>query len=236
VIDHLRGIVEPIPDPDVRQEVEPGRYGLLSGWYRDGFAPRSFGLWERQADRSSDEAARDRSVQHQRLLLYVWRRGLLVIDRILGGGRQEIMQVFHLQPFEERVGEQRMYEPGALRIDQSSARLSHPDQTGVRLVHSCEGVEATSYCGQADPPRGWTALYGEQPSHDVHFTGRMELPAVLGVWIEPTTPGAVDEDLRLEVATEGNRIRFGVESRGRPLSGVVDADRVTVERIEGGDV
>jgi len=236
VIDHLRGIAEPIPDPDARQEVELGRYGLLSGWYRDGFAPRSFGLWERHADRSSDEAARDRSIQHQRLLLYVWRRGLLVIDRVMGSGRHEVVQVFHLHPFEEGVGEERTYEPGALRLDNRIALLSHPDQTGVVLVPSRDDVTPTSYCGREGPVRGWTALYGEQPSHDVHYTGQVELPAVLGVWIEPTTPGAAADDLRLDMAAEGDRIRFGVKSTGGLLSGVLDAGRVTVEQIEGGDV
>ena len=236
VIDHLRGISEPTPDPDARQEIHPGRYGLLSGWYKDGFAPRSFGLWERQADRSSDEAARDRSIQHQRLLLYVWRRGLLVVDRVLGSGHHELVQVFHLHPFEEGTDEQRTYEPGCLRIDRRRALLSHPDQTDVTLVSSREGVEPTSCCGQEHPPRGWTALYGEQPSHDVHYTGRVELPAVLGVWIEPTAPGGTGSAGRLDVAAEGDRIRFGVTTAGGLVSGVLDAERVTVEQIEGDNV
>ena len=228
--DHFKGVVEPIPDPDARQQLAPGRFALLSGWYREGFAPRQVGLWNRSADRREDEAARDRSVQHHRLLLYVWNRGLLVIDRVLGESAHRVDQVFHLQPFELGDEQSRRFEPGELCVDGSTVSLAGPGgQTGVALHHTCSDVQISGLCGQLAPPRGWTALYGEQPSHDVHCRLDAALPVTLGVWIEPVPAGQAPSASSVRVDESGGRIAFEVHSRLGTISGSIDPNAVTAE-------
>jgi len=70
-----QGRYETLPDPDCRYVAQPDGSVILSGWYRDGFAPRLHYLWDRTADRSDELSDLDESIQHQRLLVWLPGRG-----------------------------------------------------------------------------------------------------------------------------------------------------------------
>lgn len=205
-----QGRCESLPDPDSRYRVHPGGEVVLAGAYRDGFAQRRHHLWD-HADRSDELATLDETVEHQRLLVWLPGRGLLVLDRLAGQGAHQVDQTFHLLPCQV-TADPPAYSPGRLELAESVAcHLPLNGQPGVLLIASDPRFAWSAYCGQEDPPRGWTSLYGQQPSHDLWRSGRVALPVVLGTWIQPWRQPKRPEQAGLQLHTEGVRVEFSIQ-------------------------
>jgi hypothetical protein len=221
-----QGKTETIPDADASYRVTPGGAVVLSGWYREGFALRLHHLWERAADRSDELASLDASIQHQRVLVWLPGKGVLVIDRLTGEGEHLVEQVFHLEPFVEKGEAGATFQPGRVVVRASvGCLLAEGSQPGVVLIasehapataqeHGTRGSDAASAwvdrCGQKEPPRGWTSLYGLQPSYDLWRGGKVRLPVTQGAWIQAWPSDAVPGQARLEMRTAGEVVEFSV--------------------------
>jgi len=208
----LRTLPEPMPDPDARW-IERADFIFAEGWYRDGFAVRTF-----TGTRGADAATLDRDIAHKRCIFWPKPFGFYVLHDLVTGTEGEehtIEQIFHFAPVEERRGDPDGYRPGVLEMDDRLiARSVEPGRANVALIPAeFDGLEVRDECGQGEPMvRGWTALYGQQPSHDVTYTRRGTLPMVLNVVLFPMPPGA----------TELPRVEaIDVQSDGALASGLV---------------
>ena len=94
---------------------------------------------------------------------------VVLVDWVLGARERTVEQVFRFAPIvEERA----------------------PDLANVALIPvSSEPMGVRIESGQLDPVRGWPALYGKQPAHDVTYTLRRELPLALPVVLWPQAAG-----------------------------------------------
>ncbi len=230
-----QGKYETIPDSDCRYAVHPDGPVVLSGWYRDGFAPRLHHLWDRDVDRSDELAGLDETVQQQRVLVWLPGRGVLVIDRLFGKGTHDVDRIFHLQPFDvSEAGDEPAFEPGTLHLTGHSAcQLTRGDQPGVLLVCGNGAFCWRDHCGSRDPLRGWTSLYGTQPSHDVWRSGRIDLPAVMGMWIQPWTSRQGPAQAHLDIRQTGSSVEFSVQVDGSGvIHGTTDCSTLDL-RVEG---
>jgi hypothetical protein len=214
-----QGRTETLPDPDCRYTVHPNGPVVLSGWYRDGFAARLHHLWDRAADRADELGTLDESIQHQRLLVWLPGKGLLVLDRLTGQGLHQVDQIFHLMPFCGPAAQSRRFRPGKVVISEPAACLpAEGDQPGVLLVSSDPAFRSADRCGEPDPPRGWTSLWGQQPSHDVWRSGRVCLPLTLGTWVQPWRLAEGPGEVSLQIQVTDGKIGFGVRI---DLSGLI---------------
>ncbi|HEY64967.1 MAG TPA: hypothetical protein G4O02_10400 [Caldilineae bacterium] len=176
---------EPRPDPDtVWVAGERCDFGL--GWYKDGFATRSIGPVPSEEDRAS----LDRSIRHARALFIVKGEYVVLADWVLGNGEHTVEQIFHLAPIVEAQREDGV-RPGAVVQERNGVvRSAEPKMGNIALIPvfpKRPGVRIET--GQLDPVRGWAALYGKQPAHDVTYTVRTTLPAALPVVLWPLPAG-----------------------------------------------
>jgi len=219
-----QGKYETIPDDDCRFTAAGDDRVVLSGWYREGFAERLHYLWDRTADRSDELATLDESIQWQRVLVWLGGQGVLVIDRLEGSGAHEVDQVFHLWPFSDPQRPAERIWPGTVRLAEPCAcLLPEGNLPGALLVAGGPDMPWVDYCGSEDPLRGWTSLYGLQPSHDLWRSGRLELPAVLAVWIQPWTELEPPHRASLHVDGSGDVVEFDVAvGAAERIAGQVD--------------
>jgi len=226
-----QGRYETLPDEDCRYREFDGGAVVMSGWYRDGFAERLHHLWDRNADRSDELSTLDETVQHQRVLVYLPGCGLLIVDRLDGNGPRSIDQIFHLMPFASALSEDGRFWPGEVEVAEPAACLLPSEgRAGVLLVASDGSMAWSDHCGSREPLRGWTSLYGIQPSHDLWRSGRLDLPAVLAVWIEPWLDQQPPDAAELSLRRDGDAVRFAVQVNGRRrAAGAVHLERLDLE-------
>jgi hypothetical protein len=199
----LRKSPEPMPDPDTRW-VERDEYLFAEGWYRDGFAFRPM-KWR------IDPNSLDATLAHKRSIFWTKRFGFYILHDLVTGSDDEqhtVEQLFHFAPIEERRGEPDGYRPGALEIDDRLiVRSVEPGLANIALIPAeFDGLKVRDECGQGEPRvRGWTALYGRQPSHDVTYTRRGTLPMILNGVLFPMPPGATELPLvtAIDVQSDG---------------------------------
>ncbi|MFH1377917.1 MAG: heparinase II/III family protein [Planctomycetota bacterium] len=193
ILRHHRGPAEtdihPWPIPDTASGWKPGKdKTLLWGEYSDGFSTRTASLWHSVASHEADRLALNTDWVQRREIAFYGKSGIVVIDRFLSksGDTQphSIEQIFHLAPFLD--GDDKYLGAGELKRIDSGFELLGFGQTGVRVRHGNEmDVELESWCGSTDPVRGYTAVGGEMPSHDVVFKTRVTFPATLVTILEP---------------------------------------------------
>ncbi len=176
---------EPRPDPDTVWVVgERCDFGL--GWYKDGFATRSIGYVPSEEDRAS----LDRSIWHARALFIVKGEYVVLSDWVLGDGEHTVEQIFHLAPVVEAPREDSIRPGLVVQEANGVVRSAEPELGNVALIPAFPerpGVRVET--GQLDPVRGWAALYGKQPAHDVTYTLHTTLPAALPVVLWPQPAG-----------------------------------------------
>ncbi|MCD6289926.1 MAG: alginate lyase family protein, partial [Anaerolineae bacterium] len=176
---------EPKPDPDTTW-ITGSRFDFGLGWYKDGFATRSVGRAPIEADRTS----LDRSIQHARALLTIKGEYVVLVDWILGDGEHTVEQVFHLAPIVEAQQADGVRPGAIIQEDNGIVRSAEPGLGNIALIPvSSKRPGVRIETGQTDPVRGWAALYGKQPAHDVTYTIRTMLPTTLPTVLWPQPPG-----------------------------------------------
>lgn len=176
--------IEPRPDPD-SLFVSERTFDYARGWYRLGYARD-----EARLDGGSPEPWL-RDVHHNRSILYVKGEYWVLVDHITGSGTHRIEQVFHLAPIIGGPSPDEI-KPGTVEILEGGGVRSANDGVGDIAILPASDVnwKVRDECGQRDPFRGWSALYGEVPSHDITFELEAELPLTLGVVLWPVGLGS----------------------------------------------
>ncbi len=187
-------------DPDLRF-VTCAQFDYVHGAYRDGYAHRTH-------DRAADERSLVRDIVHVRTIYHPRGGPFFLRDNIEGAGEHKVEQIFHLAPVIEswsaegiRAGEYEVLEGNVVRSANEGvanvAIVPVPPHPGVVRVET----------GQRKPVRGWFALYGEHPAHDVTYEAQAELPLALDVVLWPQRPGerALPEVERAPIEFEAGR-------------------------------
>ncbi|GAB4558889.1 MAG: hypothetical protein Kow0047_04340 [Anaerolineae bacterium] len=191
---------EPRPDPDTVW-VQGARCDFGQGWYRDGFATRTPG----PEGHVQDQESLDRTIQHARALMIVKGEYVVLVDWVLGDGEHTVEQIFHLAPIVE-ASRQDGVRPGQAQVTgRGLVASAEPDLANVALISVWDGQPGVRIeTGQMDPVRGWAALYGKQPAHDVTYSVRTTLPLTLPVVLWPHGLGddALPEVRRVSVEPE----------------------------------
>lgn len=176
----ILGPEEAVPDPDRRFVIDDG-FDFAVGWYRRAYSPRQTMVWAKDAE--SDRQAAIRNVQHQRCIFYVKGEYVIVCDRVQGEGEHQIDILFHPAPIETRAVDLEIQPNGVVVTTES-------EHANVAILPAQGGdLEVLDLIGQKDPPRGWFALFGIQPSHDIVYRSRRQLPAHFETVVQPLPAG-----------------------------------------------
>lgn len=180
------GPLEDIPDPDRCFVIGDG-FDLATGWYRRAYSPRKpYGLIDK-----SDKAASIRNVQHQRCIFCMKGQYAIICDRVLGKGRHQVDIIFHPAPIVTGKGTKRTVRAVDLEIESNGTVITNErEHANVAIIPAQgEGLEVVDLIGRKDPVRGWYALYGLVPSHDIIYRCRTELPRHFQTVVQPLPPG-----------------------------------------------
>ena len=185
------GPAEETPDPD-RCFVMGADFDFGVGWYRRAYSPRSGALWG--GDQTSDRDAAIRSVEHQRCILYAKGRYAAVCDRVTGEGEHQIDLLFHPAPVVVGDGVHRTARAVELEVRANGAVVTTERKHANVAVLPAQGadLQVLDLVGQKDPVRGWFALYGIVPSHDIVYRCRGELPRHFETVVQPLPPGEAE--------------------------------------------
>jgi len=174
------GAEEAVPDPDRRFVIGEG-FDFAVGWYRRAYSPRKSVVWSRNTE--SDQQAAIRNVQHQRCVFYVKGEYAIVCDRVLGEGEHQVDILFHPAPIVTRAVDLEVQPNGVVLTREN-------EHANVAIVPARgESFEVLDLIGQKDPVRGWFALFGIQPSHDIVYRSHRQLPAHFETVVQPLPAG-----------------------------------------------
>lgn len=208
VLKYLEGPTEetpfiwPLPDETGGWLTETDRC-LLWGCYEDGFSTRKASLWDSTTKHEQDMLAWQKDWKHNRVIAFFGNDGIVVIDTLNGSdsSEHEFEQIFHLAPF---VDENDNYVgPGQLQQEKNVFIIPAADQAGVRVSRFGPAAEMRHWCGCEEPVRGYTAIDGEQPSHDVAFAVRGTFPRTMIACIEPIPTNGATRGISLALAGPG---------------------------------
>lgn len=187
--DRALGPAETIPDPD-RRFVRGADFDFAAGWYRH---PYSLRLVSKPPEpiRGTKPIS---DVQHQRCILYAKGRYAVVCDRVLGKGEHVLEVLFHPAPVVATAGTKSTARPVALEVRADGAVVTtEPEHANVALLPArMQGVEIRDLIGQKEPARGWYALYGISPSHDIVYRTKTDLPWHFETVVEPLPTGRAE--------------------------------------------
>jgi hypothetical protein len=178
------GPAEEMPDPDRRFVIGDG-FHYAEGWYRRAYSPR--GSRPGQPDR--DAAIRD--VHHQRCVFLLSRRCAVIADRVLGEGEHQVDVLFHPSPIVTAEGAKGAARPVEVQIGADRSVVTRePAHANVAIIPAWGPTfQVLDLLGPKNPVRGWFALYGIQPSHDIVYRYRGPLPQHFETLIQPLPPG-----------------------------------------------
>ncbi|HOZ48379.1 MAG TPA: alginate lyase family protein [Candidatus Hydrogenedentes bacterium] len=176
---------EAIPDLDRRFVVGPG-FQYAEGWFRGPYSAGGLG---------ASRVAGEPEFEHQRCLFYVLGEYLIVCDRVLGAGRHDVELIFHISPIAEGAGAETVKRSVDLQVREDGVVVTREVSAGNVALLPLEGArfELHDYIGQERPVRGWYALEGKVPSHDVVYACDTDLPSTFATVIQPLAPGRTDD-------------------------------------------
>lgn len=188
------GPAEAMPDPD-RRFVRGDGFDFAAGWYRQAYSPRGMESRIRKGPQQTgqaDKAGVLRTVQHQRCIFNAKGRYAVICDRVTGVGEHRLDLLFHPSPIVSGAGLRPAVRPVALEIGAGRAAVTaEPDAANVAILPAQgDAFEALDVMGQRDPVRGWFALDGIQPSHDIVYSWRGSLPCHFETVIQPLPAGS----------------------------------------------
>jgi hypothetical protein len=186
------GPPERIPDPDRRFIIGDG-FDFATGWYRRAYSPRQSGYWS-HPNRKSDKAASIRNVEHQRCIFYVKGQYAVICDRVLGKGEHQVDILFHPAPIVTGEGMRRTARAVDLKVGPNGVAVTKEGRHANVAIIPAQGksFKVLDLIGQKNPVRGWYALYGIQPSHDIVYRCRTELPRHFETVVQPLPAGRTE--------------------------------------------
>ncbi|GAI28646.1 unnamed protein product, partial [marine sediment metagenome] len=188
------GPPEEMPDPD-RRFVIGEHFDFGEGWYRRAYSPRNAPLWGGKAqDREADKNAAIRDVQHQRSIFYLKGQYAIVCDRVLGEGEHQVDLLFHPAPIIQGEGINRNARAVQLEIDPNGSVVTRETEHSNVAILPAQGerFETLDIIGQKNPVRGWFALFAINPSHDIIYRCRQQLPLHFETVIQALPPGETE--------------------------------------------
>lgn len=187
------GPAEEMPDPERRFVIGDG-FDFAVGWYRLAYSPRKS---RRGSD--TDRTAAIRDVHHQRCIFCVKGKYAIICDRVLGKGRHQIDILFHLAPVVMGEDKGRTAQAVELEIMPNGMVVTKESRhTNVAIVPAQgQSLKVLDLIGRKDPVRGWFALYGIQPSHDIVYRCNPELPEHFETVVQPL-PAGTSEPLKVQ--------------------------------------
>jgi hypothetical protein len=185
------GPLEEIPDPDRRFVIGDG-FDFAVGWYRRAYSPRNSGLWGGRTANDADAAIRD--VQHQRCIFYLKGKYAIICDRLLGEGTHQVDILFHPAPVIMGKGAARKSRAVDLKVRADGVVITKETQHANVAIIPAQGehLEVLDLIEQKDPVRGWFALYAIEPSHDIVYRCKTELPRHFETVVQPLPPGEAE--------------------------------------------
>jgi hypothetical protein len=198
------------PDPET-QWLMGERFDFGLGWYREGFATRSA-----YRATEADRATLDRTIHHARALFVVKGEYVVLVDWVMGEGEHTVEQVFHLAPIVAAPQPDSVRSGTVVLESNGIVRSAEPDWANIALIPAFAARARPSVrieTGLLDPAsgaRGWAALYGKQPVHDVTYTVRATLPLALPMVLWPQAAGQ-------GVLPRAQRINIDA-NRGQPIA------------------
>jgi len=182
-----RGPAEVIPDPD-RRFVQGKGFDFAEGWYRHVYGLRGAQVWKSyQNTNTVHQVSVVNDVQHQRCVFYVKGRYAVVCDRAVGTGEHQLDILFHPAPVISGSGLQPVIRPVALTVrgDHSVVTVEKEAANVAILPARGRDLEVLDLIGQKDPVRGWFSVCGIQPSHDIVYRWRGQLPRHFETVVQP---------------------------------------------------
>ncbi|MBM3499389.1 MAG: hypothetical protein FJX74_12045 [Armatimonadetes bacterium] len=150
-------------------------FDWATGSYTEGYGPQ-----------------RDRSVTHERTVIFVKPDYFVVLDRLLGTGEHSYESLFHLAAEEAVIDEATLV-----------ARTTQPDAANVALVPvDTDGLTVTIVKGQEDPVQGWAPMYERKPSPTPIYGRRGPCPQLFVTLLVPYGAGEAPE-VRAELLDVG---------------------------------
>ncbi len=168
------------PDPDA-QWYANGIVTFVAGAYRDGFT--AIGTHSRDQWPLEHE----HTLCHERFIFHPAHSYYLLRDRLTGGvgGNRTIRQWFHPAPRITQPCKSGVH-PIGLSIGKLGFHTTEKDLANVVVMSLQKVDDIEHHCGVIEPTvQGWWALYGNQPSHDISFCYRRELPCSLFTLLVP---------------------------------------------------
>ncbi|MGV8095793.1 MAG: alginate lyase family protein [Mangrovibacterium sp.] len=186
--DRRLGPKEVIPDPD-RRFVTGDGFDFATGWYKQAYSPRKSMLWSK--GNSGDRAAAIWDVQHQRCVFCIKGEYAIICDRVLGKGEHQVDINFHPAPIVSTNGLEYVVRPVDLKIELDGVVITKESKHANVAIIPAQGesLETLDLVGQKDPCRGWYALYGVQPSHDIVYRSNQSLPVHFETVVQPLPAG-----------------------------------------------
>ncbi|MCX6902890.1 MAG: alginate lyase family protein [Verrucomicrobia bacterium] len=185
------GPAEAMPDPD-RRFVRGKGFDFAVGWYRRAYSPRGAQVWKAQRPAATaSPAVVLRNVQHQRCIFSAKGRFAVVCDRVTGEGEHQLDLLFHPAPLVSDSETNRTVRPATLTIKGDRSVITTESNAANVAILPVQGgeYEALDLIGRKNPVRGWFALLGVQPSHDIVYRWRGRLPRHCETVIQPLPAG-----------------------------------------------
>ena len=169
--------------PDLDRRFVPGDgFDFAAGWFRGPWSPRK---------NVSDRDAATRAFQHQRCIFYRKGQYAVIADHVLGKDQHQVDLNFQLAPIASKDPANRVVRPVTLEKQADGVVITREnDMSNVALLPAEPGRAAVfDLIGQKKPVRGWYALYGIQPSHQIVYRLNAVLPVQFETVVQPLPPG-----------------------------------------------
>ena len=157
--------------PETYQATEPlagnwvttDRFDWVTGTYADGYG-----------------GDRDKSVTHERTIVFIKPSYLVVFDRLLGTGDHAYSNLFHLSA-----------DDAAVDADTLAVRTTQADAANVALVPLArQGLTVKIVKGHEDPVQGWAPMAGHTPSPTAIYEKAGPCPQLFVTLLVPYAKGS----------------------------------------------
>ncbi len=142
--------------------VTTDQFDWATGTYADGYGPQ-----------------RDKSVTHERTVIFVKPEYYIVLDRLLGQGQHTYSNLFHLDAVDAAL------DPATLAVQTTNA-----DQANLALIPvDRDGLTVRIVKGQEDPVQGWAPMASHRAVPTPIYEKRGSCPQTFVTLLVPCGPG-----------------------------------------------
>jgi len=115
----------------------------------------------------------------------------IICDRVLGEGEHQVDIIFHPSPLVIGDGANRTVRAVDLEIEPNGVVVTKESDHANIAIIPAQGVDfdVLDLIGEKNPVRGWYALLGNQPSHDIVYHCNTQLPRHFETVVQPLPAG-----------------------------------------------